>query len=219
LVLKHDPTQRLETQPYLQEFERIRYELSDTSRNENISGSTHDRIEKLRRELEVVANQAIVAGDNAAAARIYARMQYLPTIRMYDGKAIGFLHADPYSEQSWGYLVKAYQLDPNHPAIAAEYLYRLGSEEFGGIRYSPDHASDAKKEGFAAFLVKLDKLMRENRSEIWPTYYELYARWHLKSNEAVERAKMAPLLEELFEHEPKFKTRKQLLNPLLGGGG
>lgn len=211
IALKRDPHQAVETQPYMQEFERIRYELSDTSRNENMSGGTYERDEALRKGLEAAAGQAIEAGNKAAAARIYARMQYLPTIQMFQGKAIGFTQAEPYSEQSWAYLVKAYQLDPSHPYIAAEYLFKRGSDEFR--RYSPDKASDEQKQAFEAFLAKLDALMQASGPQIWPTYHELYARWHQESSDPKERAKMIPLLEALYQFEPKFKTKDNLLHP------
>ncbi len=211
IVLKRDPSQALESQPYLLEFERIRYELSDTSRNENISGGTYERIETLRKALEAAATQAIDTGDKAAAARIYARMQYLPTIQMYNGKAAGFTQAEPYSAQSWGYLVKAYQLDPGNPYIAAEYMFRYGADEFGGNKYLADQASEERKQAFAAFLSKLHALMRASGLQIWPEYHQLYALWHRKSSDSKERAKMRPLLEELYQFEPKLDTKEQLL--------
>lgn len=211
IVLKRDPSQSLETQPYLQEFERIRYELSDISRNENISGITYERAETLRKALEVATAQAIEAGDKAAAARIYARMQYLPMIKMHNGKAVGFAQAEPYAEQSWGYLVKAYQLNSGNSYIAAEYLFRYGANEFGGHKYVPEQASVERKQAFAAFMLKLHALMQASGPRIWPEYHKLYARWHRKSSDAKERARMLPLLEELYRLEPKLETKEQLL--------
>lgn len=211
IVLKRDPAQAVEMQSYLQEFERIRYELSDTARNESIAGGPYQRFEMLRQSLERAATNAIGAGDKVAAARIYARMQYLPSIRMHNDKVVGFMQAEPYSEQSWSYLLKAYQLDPSNPYIAAEYLFRYGSDEFGGNKYLPEHAPKERKEMFAAFLSKLHTLMRDNKPQVWPEYHRLYARWHRKSVDQSERAMVLPLLEELYLFEPKLGTKEQLL--------
>jgi len=211
VVLKRDSNQVLETQPYLQEFERIRYDLSDTSRNENMSSDTYVHVEIMRKTLEMAAAHAMNAGDKATAARIYARMQYLPTIKMHSGKAIGFSQAEPYSEQSWSYLVRAYQLDASNPYIAAKYLFRYGANEFGGYKYVPEQASAEKKQAFAAFLSRLHTLMQTSGAYIWPEYHMLYALWHRKSSDANERARMLPLLEELYRFEPKLETKEQLL--------
>jgi hypothetical protein len=211
IVLKRDPNRPVETQPYLEEFERIRYELSDASRNADISRGTYERDETLRKGLEAVAGNALDAGDKATAARVYARMQHLPTVKMYQERAIGFAQSDPYSELSWGYLTKAYQLDPSHPYIAAEFVFGAGADEFGGKRFLPEQASEERRRAFAAFLAKLDALMLASGTQIWPNYHRLFARWHRKSNEAEERAKVVPLLEALYRFEPKFETKDELL--------
>lgn len=214
VVLKRDLSQSVETQPYLKEFLRIRYELSDTSRNAKISGEAYRRVEGLRQALEVAANQALAAGDKSAAARIYARMQYLPVIQMQNGKVVGFMQVDQYSEQSWAYLVKAYELDPGNPYIAAKYTFRYGATEFGGNKYLPDQASDERAHAFEVFLSQLHMLMKRSGAQIWPEYHELYALWHRKSREPGERAKMIPLLKELYQLEPKLETKEQMLQTL-----
>ncbi|MGZ8271601.1 MAG: hypothetical protein ACXW1T_10310 [Methylophilus sp.] len=80
VTLKRDPEHPIESQSYLQRFEAIRYEFSDTTKDEKISNGTQTRNERLTKELEELASQAITAGDNQAAARIYMRMVYLPSI-------------------------------------------------------------------------------------------------------------------------------------------
>ena len=95
VVLKSDPRLAPESQPYLVKFERLRYELSDQRLNVEISEKNHQRMERLRMELEETARQALEVGDKRAAARIYARMEYLPSIRFIGGKPAGFSQADP----------------------------------------------------------------------------------------------------------------------------
>ncbi|CAN7367344.1 hypothetical protein [Massilia sp. LjRoot122] len=211
VVLRHDPKQGPERQPYLQEFDRVRYELSDTSRNENLSGFAQHRIDSLRTALEGAAAEAIRAGDRSAAARIYARMQYLPVILMSNGKASGFMQADPYSASSWAYLTKAYELDPGHPYIASTYLFRRGGDEFGGRNRVSEQADAERLQQRAAFLGRLRTLMRSDGPQIWPAYHKLYATWHRQSPDPADRAKVRALLEELYRFEPKFLEREELL--------
>jgi hypothetical protein len=210
IVLRRDPKNAPETQPYLQEFDRVRYELSDTSRNENLPGLTHQRIDSLRTALEAAAADAIRTGDKVAAARIYARMQYLPVILISSGKVSGFMQAAPYSASSWAYLTKAYELDPEHPYIASTYLFRRGADEFGGSKRVSEQASPDRRQQHAAFLGQLRKLMRIYGQQIWPEYHMLYTIWHRQSPDPVERAKTHSLLEELYLFEPKLQTREKL---------
>jgi hypothetical protein len=211
VVLKHDRGSTPETQPYLVNFERLRYELSDTSRNENISEKNHQRIERLRAELEASARLALEASDKKAAARIYARMQYLPAIRFINGKPAGFAQSDAYSEQSMAYRENAYTLDPSNPYIAAKFLYDQGGKRFGERNYKPDNASEEQRLAFNEYFKNLHTLMGTYGKEIWPIHHRLYASWHRRSNDPTEREHVIPLLEELCRAEPKFETRENLL--------
>jgi hypothetical protein len=211
VVLERDPSQQVESAPYLLTYERVRYELSDTERFAAISEDTHVRIERLRSELESAAQQAVMLGDSVAAARIYARMQYLPAVKYFDGKPSGFSQSNPYAPAQYAYLRKAYALDPSHPYIAAKFTFREGSEMFGGNRYVPEAANAEQRAAFAAFLRRQQLLMQTSGEAIWPTYHELYALWHQQSSQPTERAYVLPLLETLYSREPKFRTREDLL--------
>jgi hypothetical protein len=211
VVLKRDPALQGALPPYLQEFDRLRFELSDTRRNQDISEAGHQRVEGLRVAMQAAAEQAISAGDRPAAARIYARMQYLPVVRFVQGRPAGFAQADPYSEQSWGYLLKAHELDAANPYVAAERLSRDGAERFGGRRYQPQTASEAQRQAFEAFLAEARRLMSEHGEQIWPALRKSLALWYRKASEPRERERVLPLLEQLYKDEPKFQTREDLL--------
>lgn len=211
VVLKRDPALPGALPPYLQEFDRLRFELSDTRRNQDISEAGHQRVEGLRVAMQAAADQAISAGDRPAAARIYARMQYLPVVRFVQGRPAGFAQSDPNSEQSWGYLLKAYELDPANPYIAAKRLFRDGAERFGGRRYEPQTATEAQRRAFEAFLAEARRLMSEHGDQIWPAFHELYALWYRKASDPRDRERVLPLLEQLYKDEPKFQTRENLL--------
>lgn len=214
VVLERDPKQPVETQPYLMAFERLRYELSDTRRNEDISEANHQRIESLRRQLEAAARQAIDAGDKKAAARIYARMDTLPSVTFINGKPAGFSQTTPDSEQSPSYYEKAYALDPSNSFIASMIIFDEGTERFGGNKYKPEQATDAQRRAFADYLRRLNAFMRTYGPELWPGDHKLYALWLRKSSDPKERARIRPLLEELYRAEPKYETREELFGIL-----
>ncbi len=207
VVLKVDPRRVPELQPYLVNFERLRFQLSDTRLNEDISENNYQRIERLRTEFEATARQALEAGDKGAAARIYARLQYFPSIRLIRGKPAGFSQAEPASEQSIAFIEKAYALDPANPYIAAKYLFPQGTMQYGGKKYEANKANEEQRRNFSKYLSALHVLMRTYGEEIWPAYHQLYARWLLKSNDPRDRKRVVPLLEELYRVEPKFQMR------------
>lgn len=209
VVLKLDPKHLPESKNYLVKFESLRFELSNTSRNEEISASNYERISQLRMELEIVAQQALAARDQKAAALIYARMQYLPSISFLQGEAVGFSQAEPISEQSQAYLAKAYNLDPANSYIAAKYMFRQGAIQYGG--YTPEKASEEQRRSFMRYLNHLHILMRSHGKEIWPANYQLYAHWLHKSSDPNDRALAVSLLKELYRDEPKFDTLENLL--------
>ena len=127
LVLKRDPKQDVASQEYQLNFERLRYEMSNPKLNVEISKKNDERMLSLKTQLDAAAQQALAAGDKQAAARIYARMQYLPAIRFINEIPAGFTQAEPSSEQAMAYLDKAYSLDSANSHIAAEYLFNQGA--------------------------------------------------------------------------------------------
>jgi hypothetical protein len=92
---------------------------------------------------------------------------------------------DPYTAQSWGYRENAYALDPTNPYIAAKYVFRDGSQRFGG--YRREEANERQRYEFEEYLDSLHGLMNALGTEIWPTYHLLYAVWHQRSSDPRER--------------------------------
>lgn len=206
VILERDPQRPIESQPYVERFERLRYELSDPSRNENISEGNHQRIDRIRNDLEETALQALDAGDRQVAARIYARMEYLPSILFIRGKPAGFSQSDPSSPQAKAYLAKAHALDPENVQVAAAVLFAEGAERFGG--YRPEKASEEQRRDFAEYLGRLHAFMDAHGAEMWPEYREGYALWLRRSSDPDERAQAKPLLDELYRWEPKYPQTK-----------
>ena len=211
LVLARDPASPSPLPSYLAEYDRVRFELSDTSRNEEISGSNHERIEGLRGAFLAAADQALAAGDRRAAGRIYARMQFMPVVRFVSGRPAGFAQADRYSEQSWGYLVKAFETAPGDPYVAAERIFRDGALRFGGRLYDPQTATPERRKDFEEFFSEIRRLMVNDGDRIWPTFHYLFALWHSQASDLQQRQQVRPLIEQLYRWEPKFQTLKDLL--------
>ncbi|MBL8468019.1 hypothetical protein [Methyloversatilis discipulorum] len=209
IVLRRDYSQGVDFAPYWVEFDRLRYVLSDTDAFSALSENMSLSLESIQSEMEEVGRQAEAAGDKAGAARIYARMQYLPTLKYYNGKLIGFEQSSPLSQERWVYLRRAYDLDPSQPYIAAMYLFRIGSEKFG-LGYAPGTADARSRSEFERFLGSLHELMQKSGGEIWPVYHLLYANWHKKSALPEEVGRQTSLLKTLYRDEPKFRTWSNL---------
>lgn len=211
VILRLDPESAIETQPYLTDFQRLRYEASDWKRNEEISASNHQRMERLQRSFESAAQRALDAGDKKAAARIYARMEYLPSMVLIGGKAAGFLQANSSSPQAKAYLARAYSLDPANCQIAAEVLFDEGAERYGRS-YVREKASAEERRAFDEYLLRLHALMRTCGKALWPTFHEIYALWLKSSSNVEDRERVRPLLEELYRLEPKYETHEHLMS-------
>lgn len=212
IVLRRDYSQFMDTAPYWAKYDRLRYLLSDTDSFSALSESVSLSLNNIQSEMEKIGIEAEAAGDKAGAARIYARMQYLPSLKYYNGKIIGFEQSSPLSQEHWGYLRRAYDLDPSQPYIAAMYLFRIGSEKFG-LRYTPGTADTHSRSEFESFLGSLHELMQKSGGEIWPIYHFLYANWHTRSALPEEADLQIPLLRALYRDEPKFRTWRELMKP------
>ena len=166
------------------------------------------RIKEIKTKL-MLLGESLEEKNHKLAARVYARLQYMPTIKIRNGNIIGFKRNGHNSKESLGFLSKAYKLDPKNPYIASNYLFRLGYP-FGGRKYNPKTADAATKKSFNNFFNSLKSLMESSGTEIWPQYHKLYANWHRKLDGDLSREKGKLLLEELYKTIPKYSTRKKL---------
>lgn len=191
ITLKRDSKEAIETAPYLIAYERLRYELSDTSKNEVMTTDNQRRIAKIESELDQAAQQAIAAGDNKAAARIYIRMRYLPTITLENG-ITGYSQVDRESERSKRAWELAKQLDPDNLFIWIHTIYQRG-----------DNRSDLPLKDWQKSMAKqMDLLISTHGLEVWPTIYETRAQFYKLIGES-EISK--ELYREAAEMEPKYK--------------
>ncbi len=210
VVMKRDVHHEIETKSYLSEFEKIRYELSDDKRNEEISLENDARLKGLRVRMESLAKNAEAVGDKAAAARIYARMRHFPAVLFYNGKPAGYAHVfpEPHSKESVALLEKAYLLDKDNPYLASKFLFRKMSEIYAINRktlYSYKSASEAESREYMAQLETLKGLMEKHGEEIWPFYHAVFAHRLSDSSEPSDREKSSIQFEELKKWEPKYK--------------
>jgi tetratricopeptide (TPR) repeat protein len=191
VTLKRDPNEAIETAPYIQTYERLRFELSDELKNEEMTAANQQRISRIEKELEAAAQQAIAAGDNKAAARIYIRMRYLPTITLQDG-ITGYSHVNRESTRSKRAWELAKQLDPDNLFIQIHTIYEHG-----------DNRADLPlKDWQKSMTAHMDAFIAKHELTVWPAIYDARARFYKLIGEA-EKSKQ--LFLEAAALEPKYK--------------
>jgi len=203
VVLKKDPAQPIETQPYIETFERIRYEMSDYLKNAEMTMENARRLLALRKELDAAAQEAERAGDKPAAARMYMRMQWWPTIRIGGGGGvIGYAQTgDDNDPRNLELSLKAGELDPD-----ATYVWMLN--ETNRVKLQPG-MSDAEKD--RAALAQRLKLVAAKGEKVWPETYALIVVGYT-SLEEFDKAYAA--LEQARKLEPKYQDWDAALDDL-----
>jgi tetratricopeptide (TPR) repeat protein len=191
VTLRRNPAEALATQTYLQTFARLRYELSDTRRDSELTEENRQRVASLQEQMERVAQQALAAGDKPAAARIYSRMRYLPAVHVVDGRIAGWNHGDGGSEEAQQALDKAYELAPEDLYVWMQTYLRRQS-----LLPTP-----TMEERVAASLRELDLLIAAKGEAVWPHYFLQQAQSHalLGHYETAYR-----IYREAAKREPKY---------------
>lgn len=158
VTLKRNPGEALEAQPYLAEFARLRYELSDAVRNASLTDENQQRVLALPVQMEAAAQQALAAGDKPAAARIYSRMRYMPSPDVVDGRITGWIDGDAGSRQARRAMERAYELDPDSLYVWMQTYMRRRS-------LLPNPTTE---ERIAAALYEVEKLIAAKGEAVWP---------------------------------------------------
>jgi hypothetical protein len=194
VTLKRDPNEAIETAPYIQTYQRLRFELSDERKNEEMSTANQQRISRIEKELEQAAQLAIAAGDNKAAARIYIRMRYLPSIRLDNGDGIsGYSHVDRESARSKRAWELARQLDPDNLFIHIHTIYEHG-----------DNRADLPlKDWQKSMASHMDEFIAKHGLAVWPAIYDARASFYKLIGD-VNKSKQLYL--EAAKLEPKYKV-------------
>jgi len=167
ITLKRDLSEALEDRPYLQTYDRIRYELSDTQLNTALNLENNRRIAALRKGLEQAAQMAIAADDNRAAARIYARMRYLPELIIVNNRVVGFSQANPSSAQSEQMLQRALELDPENLFVWMHTIQKRTN----------NHMTISPKARTIQNIAQLEALIEKHGAAAWPEIF----RWRAGS--------------------------------------
>jgi tetratricopeptide (TPR) repeat protein len=192
LTLRRDPGAPLEQQPYLDAYDRIRHDLSDRRKNAEMTADNARRLERLRDGLEAAARQAVAHGDKPAAARIYARMQWMPELIVSDGRIGGFKQKNPASTANLAALKQAYELDPNSTYI------RMETVKAGLLSTIP--AEDRR--GSALERIGLiEALIAAKGERVWPEVYLVRSLLYAELD-MYERAYKS--MKEAEQLEPRF---------------
>jgi hypothetical protein len=191
VTLKRKPDEALETQPYLQTFARLRYELSDARRNAALTEENQRRVLALPDQMEAAAQQALAAGDKPAAARIYSRMRYMPSPDVVDGRIAGWIEGDASSRQARRAMERAYELDPDSLYVWMQTYMRRRS-------LLPNPTTE---ERLAAALYEVDRLIAAKGEAVWPQYRVDQAAGHALLGHF---EKAYRLYREAAKREPKY---------------
>lgn len=201
VTLKRNPDESLETEPYMQAFARLRYELSDTRKNTSMTPDNQQRMMGLQERMEETAQQALAAGDKQAAARIYSRMRYMPSLNIIDGRIAGWNQGDANSEQAKRALDKAYELDPDNLYVWMQtYLRRM--------KLPPNPTREQRA---AAALQEVEKLIAAKGNAVWPRYFENRAGGYALLG---DYTKAYRLYLEAAQREPKYMDWSKAIEKL-----
>jgi hypothetical protein len=164
VVLKRDPTQPRSDASYVEAFERLRYELSYTAANAQMTTSNQARLQRIRGELEQVAQQALAAGDKPAAARAYGRLAWMPSLTIIDGRVSGFEQAKFDQDM----LNRAVDLDTANPLLGGFLQLRRAAEFPKRTRVATMNADE--RTAYVDFVERFARWAEENRSQAWPRF-------------------------------------------------
>lgn len=158
VTLKRNPVEATATRPYLENFARLRYELSDARRNAVLTEENRQRLVALQEQMEETAQQALAAGDKAAAARIYSRMRYMPSLQVVDGRIAGWDQGDAASRQARRAMERAYELDPDNLFVWIQTYQRRRA-------LLPNPTTE---ERISAALREVELLIAAKGEAVWP---------------------------------------------------
>lgn len=201
VTLERDPGQELRARPYLETYERVRHELSDTAKNREMTTDNLRRLEGLREELELAARQAIDAGDTKSAARIFVRIRYMPELAVIDGRIAGFKQSNLSSDRSERALQRAYELDPDNLFV---WMNTYGKR----VSYPPG-ASDSER--IRINLQQIEQIIASGGESVWPIIYQRRASSYAALG---EYAKARKLFLEAASLEPKHVDWEQQISKL-----
>lgn len=121
LTVEPGPNYVAELPNYLLTFYKIRHELADWRRNEDISLKNYERLENHRKRLTEAAESAAEKGDRRAAAAIMYWVAYVPEVNVVEGKAVGFTQTKQ-SPRNYEALKKAAGYDPDNAHVQAQVM-------------------------------------------------------------------------------------------------
>lgn len=162
VVLKRDPAQPRSSAPYVEAFERLRYELSDAAANAEMTPANQARLQRIRAGLERVVQQALAAGDKPAAARAYGRLAWMPALTVVDGRIVGFDQAK-FDQDA---LSRAAALDPENPFLHGALMNDRAQAIDKRLR--PEQMNPRERAAYDEFVQENVAWIERSGVQIWP---------------------------------------------------
>jgi hypothetical protein len=168
IVMKSDTRFPRQVSANRESFERLRYELSDQSRNQVLTFENANRLWNLRNEMLKLVSETEGAGEHELAARMYWRLLFMPrintTVTNEGLKIVG------YNSGSGGpdfklYWTKSEQLDSTNPFHS--HSTALSALPEGLIRKQAP-LTDEERKTLEYFAQTRAVEINANRSRMWP---------------------------------------------------
>lgn len=183
---------------YLEEFDRIRYEVTSIDIRESGQVSS---VYGLMQQLNDLADEALRADDKESASKILFYIGYLPS-----GSASGAQRVDFYSSQAIDARKKIETLKPDNAFIRFSLFAKEGAP-FRDIFAARGNTSPERLQAYAEYVERKRLFLDQLGERAWPTDhaglvndYNKLGRWD-KMNAEIDRIKLL---------EPKMPLRRPL---------
>lgn len=171
---------------YLEEFDRIRYEVTSIDIRDSSQVSS---VYGLMQQLNDLADEALRAGDKEAAAKILFYIGYLPS-----GSSSGAQRVDFYSSQAIDARKKVETLKPDN-AFIRYWQFAKEGRQYDDIWAARGDTSPERLRAFADYVARKRLFLDKLGNRAWPTDhatlvndYTKLAQWD-KMNAEIDRIK------------------------------
>ncbi|MGV8990360.1 MAG: hypothetical protein ACOH1Q_03050 [Thiobacillus sp.] len=200
VTLQRDPASG-PISPYLEEFDRIRYEVTSIDIRESGQVSS---VFSLMQQLNELANEALRAGDKESAAKMLFYIGYLP-----GSSPGGAQRVDFYSSQAIDARKKVEALKPDNAFIRLSLFAKEGNQ-FQDIFAARGNTSPERLQAYAEYVERKRVFLDKLGERVWPTDHATLVNDY---NKLGQWDKMNAEIDRIKQLEPKIPLpNKRKLN-------